>query len=99
MLSAGADEVPGVYKNIEDVMREQQDLVDDRGPVRSEDRQDVRRRQLGRGLTAVEKGDRHFAATSQPREIRSVAQSQSPFSTGCQGHDPIGRNAAVSLGR
>ncbi len=28
VLSAGADEVPGVYKNIEDVMREQQDLVD-----------------------------------------------------------------------
>jgi tRNA-splicing ligase RtcB (3'-phosphate/5'-hydroxy nucleic acid ligase) len=27
VLSAGADEVPGVYKNIEDVMREQQDLV------------------------------------------------------------------------
>jgi tRNA-splicing ligase RtcB len=28
ILSAGADEVPGVYKNIEDVMREQQDLVE-----------------------------------------------------------------------
>ena len=28
VLSAGADEVPGVYKNIEDVMREQADLVD-----------------------------------------------------------------------
>ena len=28
ILSAGADEVPGVYKNIEDVMRAQQDLVD-----------------------------------------------------------------------
>ena len=28
VLSAGADEVPGVYKNIEEVMREQQDLVD-----------------------------------------------------------------------
>ncbi len=28
VLSAGADEVPGVYKNIDDVMREQQDLVD-----------------------------------------------------------------------
>ena len=28
MLSAGADEVPGVYKNIEDVMREQADLVE-----------------------------------------------------------------------
>jgi tRNA-splicing ligase RtcB len=28
VLSAGADEVPGVYKNILDVMREQQDLVD-----------------------------------------------------------------------
>jgi tRNA-splicing ligase RtcB len=27
VLSAGADEVPGVYKNIDDVMREQQDLV------------------------------------------------------------------------
>jgi tRNA-splicing ligase RtcB len=27
VLSAGADEVPGVYKNIEDVMREQADLV------------------------------------------------------------------------
>ncbi len=27
VLSAGADEVPGVYKNILDVMREQQDLV------------------------------------------------------------------------
>jgi len=27
VLSAGADEVPGVYKNIEEVMREQQDLV------------------------------------------------------------------------
>jgi tRNA-splicing ligase RtcB len=27
VLSAGADEVPGVYKNINDVMREQQDLV------------------------------------------------------------------------
>jgi tRNA-splicing ligase RtcB len=27
VLSAGADEVPGVYKNIENVMREQQDLV------------------------------------------------------------------------
>ncbi len=27
VLSAGADEVPGVYKNIEDVMRQQQDLV------------------------------------------------------------------------
>jgi len=28
VLSAGADEVPGVYKNIESVMAEQQDLVD-----------------------------------------------------------------------
>lgn len=28
VLSAGADEVPGAYKNIEDVMREQQDLVE-----------------------------------------------------------------------
>ena len=28
VLSAGADEVPGVYKNIEDVMREQADLVE-----------------------------------------------------------------------
>jgi tRNA-splicing ligase RtcB len=28
VLSAGADEVPGVYKNIEDVMRQQQDLVE-----------------------------------------------------------------------
>lgn len=28
VLSAGADEVPGVYKNIEDVMREQHDLVE-----------------------------------------------------------------------
>ncbi|MEK6246841.1 MAG: RtcB family protein, partial [Planctomycetales bacterium] len=28
VLSAGADEVPGVYKNIEDVMREQEDLVE-----------------------------------------------------------------------
>jgi tRNA-splicing ligase RtcB len=28
VLSAGADEVPGVYKNIDDVMREQRDLVD-----------------------------------------------------------------------
>lgn len=28
VLSAGADEVPGVYKNIRDVMREQSDLVD-----------------------------------------------------------------------
>lgn len=28
VLSAGADEVPGVYKNIEEVMRAQQDLVD-----------------------------------------------------------------------
>lgn len=28
VLSAGADEVPGVYKNIEDVMRDQQDLVE-----------------------------------------------------------------------
>ena len=28
VLSAGADEVPGVYKNIEDVMYEQQDLVE-----------------------------------------------------------------------
>jgi len=28
VLSAGADEVPGVYKNILDVMREQSDLVD-----------------------------------------------------------------------
>ncbi len=28
VLSAGSDEVPGVYKNINDVMREQQDLVD-----------------------------------------------------------------------
>jgi tRNA-splicing ligase RtcB len=27
VLSAGADEVPGVYKDIEDVMREQADLV------------------------------------------------------------------------
>ena len=27
VLSAGADEVPGVYKDIEDVMREQTDLV------------------------------------------------------------------------
>jgi tRNA-splicing ligase RtcB len=27
VLSAGADEVPGVYKNIEEVMREQSDLV------------------------------------------------------------------------
>lgn len=28
VLSAGADEVPGVYKNIEDVMRQQADLVE-----------------------------------------------------------------------
>ena len=28
ILSAGSDEVPGVYKNINDVMREQDDLVD-----------------------------------------------------------------------
>ncbi len=28
ILSAGADEVPGVYKNIDDVMREQADLVE-----------------------------------------------------------------------
>ena len=28
VLSAGADEVPGVYKNIDEVMREQRDLVD-----------------------------------------------------------------------
>jgi len=28
ILSAGADEVPGVYKNIEDVMAQQQDLVE-----------------------------------------------------------------------
>jgi tRNA-splicing ligase RtcB len=28
VLSAGADEVPGVYKNIADIMREQTDLVD-----------------------------------------------------------------------
>ncbi|HUY90761.1 MAG TPA: RtcB family protein [Pirellulales bacterium] len=28
VLSAGADEAPGVYKNIDDVMREQQDLVE-----------------------------------------------------------------------
>jgi tRNA-splicing ligase RtcB (3'-phosphate/5'-hydroxy nucleic acid ligase) len=28
VLSAGSDEVPGVYKNIEAVMREQQDLVE-----------------------------------------------------------------------
>ena len=28
VLSAGADEVPGVYKNIDDVMRQQQDLVE-----------------------------------------------------------------------
>ncbi|MCA9221489.1 MAG: RtcB family protein, partial [Planctomycetales bacterium] len=28
VLSAGADEVPGVYKDIRDVMREQADLVD-----------------------------------------------------------------------
>ena len=28
VLSAGADEVPGVYKNIDEVMREQQDLVE-----------------------------------------------------------------------
>jgi tRNA-splicing ligase RtcB len=28
VLSAGADEVPGVYKNIEDVMRQQSDLVE-----------------------------------------------------------------------
>jgi tRNA-splicing ligase RtcB len=28
VLSAGADEVPGVYKNIEAVMAEQQDLVE-----------------------------------------------------------------------
>ena len=28
MLSAGADEVPGVYKNIEQVMADQADLVE-----------------------------------------------------------------------
>jgi tRNA-splicing ligase RtcB len=28
VLSAGADEVPGVYKNIEEVMRQQADLVE-----------------------------------------------------------------------
>ena len=28
VISAGADEVPGVYKNIDDVMNAQQDLVD-----------------------------------------------------------------------
>ena len=28
VLSAGADEVPGVYKDIRDVMREQADLVE-----------------------------------------------------------------------
>jgi hypothetical protein len=32
---------------------------------------------------AVEKGDRHFTATSKYREIRPLAQSQSPFSTIC----------------
>ena len=28
VLSAGADEVPGVYKNIKEVMHQQSDLVD-----------------------------------------------------------------------
>jgi tRNA-splicing ligase RtcB len=28
VISAGADEVPGVYKNIEEVMAEQSDLVE-----------------------------------------------------------------------
>ena len=28
MLAAGADEVPGVYKNIDEVMRQQLDLVE-----------------------------------------------------------------------
>ena len=28
VLSAGADEVPGVYKNIDEVMQQQSDLVD-----------------------------------------------------------------------
>ncbi len=43
VLSAGSDEVPGVYKNIESVMREQADLVDIVAPLRSQDRQNVRR--------------------------------------------------------
>ena len=43
-------------------------------------------RGFGHGLLyalAVEKGDRHFAATLKLRENHPVAQSQSPFSTGC----------------
>ena len=54
VLSAGADEVPGVYKNIEEVMREQQDLVEIVARFDPKDRQNVRRRQQGRGLREVE---------------------------------------------
>ncbi len=41
VLSAGSDEVPGVYKDIREVMQQQADLVADRGSLRSQNRQDV----------------------------------------------------------
>ena len=46
-----ADEVPGVYKNIHEVMAAAAGSGRNRRPVRPEDRQDVRRRQQGRGLS------------------------------------------------
>ena len=61
VLSAGSDEVPGVYKDIREVMAAQEDLVEIVGAVRSEDREDVRRRQPGGGLS-----DGESAGSSPP---------------------------------
>ena len=50
VLSAGSDEVPGVYKDIRQVMARAGRPGRDRRAVRSEDREDVRRREPGGGL-------------------------------------------------
>ena len=57
VLSAGTDEVPGVYKDIRQVMAAQQDLVEIVAQFDPEDRQDVRRRQRGGGLGATGRCD------------------------------------------
>ena len=51
VISAGADEVPGVYKDIHEVMAAQQDLVDIVARFDPKNRPHVRRRQPRGGLT------------------------------------------------
>ena len=63
VLAAGSDEVPGVYKDIREVMAAQEDLGGDRRAVRSEDREDVRRREPGGGLELANAGEAAFECT------------------------------------